>query len=72
MSLPFGATLLVYRTNTNRWEETLKYVTMDGETVVVQLESGREIFRSNCVKPYASEKDTTDEKALCNEFNDNN
>lgn len=50
--LPYGSEVLIYRTKPKRWEEPYKYISCDGETVVVQINSGRNVFRSTCVKPY--------------------
>lgn len=49
--LPSGAQVLVYRQNSQKWEGPFTFIHIDGETVVVQLPSGRRIFRSSVVKP---------------------
>ena len=51
-NLPSGAPVLVYRTTTKLWEGPFKFISIDGETVVVQLARGRRIFRRTCVKPW--------------------
>lgn len=50
--LPAGARVLVYRTKSKSWEGPFTFISIEGETVVVQLKFGRSIFRSSCVKPY--------------------
>lgn len=50
-NLPAGLPVLVYRTTTKKWESPHKFVSIEGETAVVQFSSGRRIFRSHCVKP---------------------
>lgn len=43
--------MYVYITGPKKWQGPYKFMNIDGETVVVQLESGRKILRSNCVRP---------------------
>lgn len=47
-----GAKVLVYRTSSGQWEGPFPFISLDNETVVVQLKRGRKIFRSICVRPY--------------------
>lgn len=49
-SLPSGSPVLEFRTVKRRQEGTLKFVDIGGETVVVQLDKDRKIFRSTCVR----------------------
>lgn len=42
--LPPGSKVLIYRTKPNRWEGPYNFVSVDGETVVLQLNHGRKIF----------------------------
>ena len=51
-NLPSGSLVLVYRTKSKRWEGPFRYISCEGETVVVQLQRGRRIFRTTCVKPW--------------------
>jgi len=48
--LPSGSPVLVYRQRTKKWEGPFPMVHVDGSTVVVQLPSGRKIFRSTVIK----------------------
>lgn len=55
--IPPGSRVLVYRTKNKKWEGPKwegphRLISLDGETVVVQTERGRKIFRSVCVRPY--------------------
>ena len=66
--------MLVYRTVSKKWEGPFRYISCEGETVVVQLDVGRKIFRTTCVKPYVladfghqSVKIDRDEKGCCDE-----
>ena len=54
--------MLVYRTTTKLWEGPFKFISIDGETVVVQLARGRRIFRSTCVKPWIKSRLGMDER----------
>lgn len=36
-SLPAGSSVLVYRTTKKKWEGPYKFISIEGETVVVQL-----------------------------------
>lgn len=60
--LPSGTPVLVYRQKSKYWEGSVKFISMKGETVVVQLQRGRRIFRSNCIKPWVKSElsNTTD------------
>ena len=49
------ALVLVYRQKGEKWEGPHRFVSIDGDTVVVEQETGRKIFRSNVVKPYKEE-----------------
>lgn len=52
--LPAGSPVLVYHTKSKRCEVQYTFIYIDGETVPVQLDHGRRMFRSTCVKPFAS------------------
>ena len=49
--LPAGAAVLVYRDKTKTWQGPFPFVSIQDNTVVVQLPTGRKIFRSMSVKP---------------------
>lgn len=49
--LPAGSPVLVYRNKTKGWEGPFTFIHIQGETAVIQLPSGRKIFRSNVIKP---------------------
>lgn len=49
--LPAGSPVYLYRTRTKLWEGPHIFVSIDGETVIVQTPAGRKIFRSNCIRP---------------------
>ena len=68
--LPAGSLVLVYRTVTKKWEGPFKFISIDGETVVVQLPRGRKIFRSVCVKPYIKSKLKLPMEDLSNELDE--
>ena len=51
-NLTFGSKVLVFRDKPNTWEGPYMFMDKDNETVVVQLPSGRKIFRSHAVKPF--------------------
>lgn len=53
-NLPFGSPVRVYRPKSNEWEGLFKFVSLDGDTVCVQLPHGRRIFRSHVVKTDSS------------------
>ena len=48
--LPAGSPVRVYRTRTRKWEGPFPLVSVDNGVVVVQLPSGRKLFRSDVVK----------------------
>lgn len=50
--LPSGASVLVWRTRDRKWKRTWRSISIEGETVVVQLDRRRRIYRSTCVRPY--------------------
>ena len=52
--LPAGSPVLVYRSTTDKWEGPFRYISIEGETVVVQLPHGRRIFRSHYVRPWVN------------------
>ena len=52
VDLPSGSPILLFRTSTKKWEGRYKFISVDGETAVIQLNKGRKIFRSTCVKPW--------------------
>jgi hypothetical protein len=49
-SLVFGSPVRVYREGTKTWEGPFKFISVDGDTVCVEVPSGRKMFRSNVVK----------------------
>lgn len=49
---PSGSPVLVYRKTTKKWEGPFRFIYIDGETAVVQLRRGRNIFWSTCIKPW--------------------
>lgn len=52
MDLSSGSPVLMYRTKTKTWDGPYRYMNINVETVVVQLNKGRKIFRSTPVKPW--------------------
>ena len=50
LQLPAGSSVMVYRIKSKKWEGPFPFVTIDGSTVVVQMPTGRKIFRSTVVK----------------------
>lgn len=52
--LPTGAPVLVLRKTRKNWEVPLTFISVEGETVVIQTKRGTRIFPSTCVKPYVS------------------
>jgi Reverse transcriptase (RNA-dependent DNA polymerase) len=48
--LSYGARVRVFREGTKRWDGPYKFVSIDGDTVCVELPIGRKLFRSNVVK----------------------
>lgn len=50
--LPAGSPVLVYRKNKKGWCELYRFVSVDGETAVIQTSRECKIFRLTCVKPY--------------------
>lgn len=57
MKLPHGADVLIFREKQKKWTGPHKFISIEGDTVVVQLPHGRKIFRSHVVKPYHHHKD---------------
>lgn len=49
--LPDRSPVYVYREKSKKWEGPFPCIQVGGETAVVQLPSGRKIFRSTVVKP---------------------
>lgn len=45
-NLPAGSPVFVYRTKTKSWEGPLRFISIEGEAVVVQLKNRQRIFRS--------------------------
>lgn len=54
LSLPAGSPVLVYKTASKTWEGPFPFENIDGEMIFVQLKKGGKLFRSNCIKPWAS------------------
>ena len=50
-NLPYGSSVLVFRDKPKTWEGPFPFVSIDGNTVVVQLPHRRKIFRLTAVKP---------------------
>lgn len=50
-TLPSGALVYVYRQKSKPWEGPFTFIEISGETVVIQTNAGRKIFRSTVVKP---------------------
>lgn len=50
-TFPAGSPVLVFQDNTKYWEGPYPIINIDGETVCVQLQRGRRIFRSIVVRP---------------------
>ena len=48
--LPAGSPVMVHRIKSMKWEVPFPFVTIDGSTFVVQIPTGRKIFRSTVVK----------------------
>lgn len=48
--LPAGSPVMVYRNAQKKWEGPFPFVSIDGNTAVIQLPRGRKIFRSTAVK----------------------
>lgn len=52
LDLPSSSPVLLYLTNSRKWEGPFLYISIEVETVVVQLNKGRIIFHSICVRPW--------------------
>lgn len=48
---PGGAPVWVYRTKYKTWEGAHRFISVDGETAIVQTSRCRLIFSSSCVRP---------------------
>lgn len=57
-NLPYGADVLVYRTEPKIWEEAFKFFSIDGETAVIQLPRDRRTLRSMCVKQFVNQQES--------------
>lgn len=51
MNLPEGSPVLLFKTEYKRWEGSYKFVSLESETVIIQLYRDHKIFRSTCFKP---------------------
>lgn len=51
-AFPSGAPIELYRQSNNKWEGLHTFVSIEGETVIVQTRGSRRIFRSNCVRSW--------------------
>lgn len=60
-----GSRVLVYRTKSKKWEGLHRFVSLDGETVVVKTVRGRKIFSSVCVRPYNQTAAPSSEEGDC-------
>lgn len=58
--LPAGSPVLLYREVTKSWEGPFQFVSVSGETAVIQTPRGRRIFRTSCVRPWTKPKWTSD------------
>ena len=69
--MEFGAKILLYGTKSDSWEGPYKFIWKTGETVCIQLPTGRKTFRSNVVKKFNSQGNSEDEAKVhvINEFN---
>lgn len=50
-NLAAGAYVRVYRKKTKQCDGTYTFISVEGETAIVQMTRGRRIFRSTCVRP---------------------
>ena len=66
IKLPAGSPVLIYRNADKKWEGPFPFISIDGNTVVVQLPRGRKIFRSNAVKPAVPSNLSLEEASLHN------
>ena len=48
--LNFEASVRVYREKSREWNGPFKFISKEGETIVVQMPHGRRIFRSNVLR----------------------
>jgi transposase InsO family protein len=53
-----GSPVRLFRTKTGVWEGPFPFISKDHETCIIQLPSGRKMFRSNVVRPYKDGHDT--------------
>lgn len=49
-----GFSVLAYHTKRKRWKGSYKFIQIDEESVVVQLDSRHRMFGSSCMKQFAS------------------
>jgi hypothetical protein len=59
--LHFGAKIAIYRDDKG-WTGPERFVSLDGDTVVVQMFNGRKLFRSSVIKPWT--KKQTDQNSV--------
>lgn len=59
-SLSPGSPILLFRDHSKRWEGPFPFISIDDDTVVVQLPSGRKIFRSHVVQPFKKGTNVTE------------
>jgi hypothetical protein len=60
--LPYGSPVRVYRENTKKWEGPFRFISVDGDTVCVELPNGRKIFRSHVVRPVVRARTGSEEE----------
>lgn len=50
-ALKFGDPVRVYRKSSDAWECPFRFISKEGDTVCVEVPSGKRIFRSHVIKP---------------------
>jgi hypothetical protein len=58
-TLQYGAKVAIYRDKSG-WTGPERFISMDGDTVIVHTEKGRTIFRSTVVKPWVDDSPNED------------
>ena len=62
--LPACSKVFVYKQKSGKWEGPQTFIEVQGETVTVQMPTGRQIYRTNVVKPVISSNWQDDEDGL--------
>lgn len=52
--MPSGSLVIVYRSAMNKWEGPFRFISCEGEDMVVPLKRGTRIFISTCIKPFVN------------------